>query len=83
MFMEKYAVFKSEIMEIKRLRDEIEADLELKRLSPTGARFSTSPNGKLNQKGSSASIQSNTNLIKSMESGSSEFRKYHMINYIA
>lgn len=70
LFMEKYAIFKSEILQIKRLRDEIENDLQLKRMSPS-ARYSTSPNTKLAQKGSNVSLQSNTQLIKSIESGQS------------
>lgn len=69
LFMEKYAVFKTEIMEIKRLREEIETDLELRRMTPTnnGGRYSTNPSPKLSSnKSSTASIQSNTQLIKSM-----------------
>lgn len=66
LFMEKYAVFKTEIMEIKRLREEIETDLEMRRMTPTSGRFSTSPNKLLSNKGSSITIQSNSQLIKSM-----------------
>lgn len=69
LFMEKYAVFKTEIMEIKRLREEIETDLEMRRMTPTSnGRFSTSPNNKLlpNKGSSTVSIQSNSQLIKSM-----------------
>lgn len=63
-------MFKGEILEIKRLRDEIENDLAMRKMTPSTQKFLNSHNS--SQRGSSVgSVQSNSELVRSMESGQS------------
>lgn len=83
-YMEKYATMKGEIMEVKRMRDEIEIDMSRKnrtyepKFSGIKDKMPT-----YSEKRSNYNTDSNANVLKSMEVGLSEMKKFHMLNYIA
>ncbi len=74
-YMEKYANLKGEIMEIKRMRDEIEMSIE----SRSGNFNSFAGRGE-RPKGA---VNPNSNIMKSMEKNTMDVKKYQMFNYIA
>lgn len=71
-YMEKYAKLKGEVLEIKRMRDEIEFEITSKGQGLSGNNFR-----------SSHLASSNINTVKSIENGLKDMKKYHILNYIS
>jgi hypothetical protein len=77
-YMERYATLKAEIVQIKKMKEEIEMDLNRR---ATGIP-SYSPK-KDNSDYPKVSATSNANIMRSLEKNNFEVRKYQMLNYIA
>ena len=76
-YMEKYATLKAEIMEVKRMKDELEMDIN-RRNTHIEAKYEA-PRSKDNFSGSA----SNANIMKSLERNNFDLKKYQMMGYIA
>lgn len=79
-YMERYAALKAEIIQIKKMKEEIEIDLNrratnLPSYSPKkDTDYSVAPR---------ANTASNANIMRSLEKNNFEVKKYQMLNYIA
>jgi hypothetical protein len=80
-YMEKYAALKAEIVQIKKMKEDIEMDLNRRTSNIPPPSYSP-------KKDTDYSIQrvastSNANIMRSLEKNNFEVRKYQMLNYIA
>lgn len=79
-YMERYAALIAEIIQIKKMKEEIEIDLNrratnLPSYSPKkDTDYSSTPR---------AHTASNANIMRSLEKNNFEVKKYQMLNYIA
>ena len=76
-YMEKYATLKAEIMEVKRIKDELEMDINRRNTYAI-------PSHELsrgNKDGSWSS--SNLNIMKTMQKNNFDIKKYQMLGYIS
>lgn len=78
-YMERYATLKSEIVQIKKMKEEIEMDLNRRATTlPT-----YSPKRDSDHSPAKHTPTSNANIMRSLEKNNFEVRKYQMLNYIA
>lgn len=75
-YMEKYATLKAEIVQIKKMKEEIEMDIDRR----TGSFL---PRYREGQDHRQATVNSNANIMRSLEKNNFEVKKYQMLNYIA
>lgn len=79
--MEKYATLKGEIVQIKKMKEEIELDID-RRANTYLPRFHTQPPPDLSPTSPFPS-PNNNNIMRSLEKNNIEIKKSQMLNYIA
>ena len=77
--MEKYATLKGEIMDLKRMKDELEMDID-RRNTHVVPKYEPPRGGR---DGSTVSAASNVNIMKSIEKNNFDVKKYQVLGYIA
>ncbi len=75
-YMEKYATLKSEIVQIKKMKDEMEMDID-RRSNHIVPKYSE------RKETQQLSHTSNNNIMRSLEKNNFELKKYQVLNYFA
>lgn len=73
-YIERYAKFKGEILEINRLKDQIEIEY---------GSINTCCKSNATRQSFNSTVSSNAQTISQMENTSKELKKYHFLNYVA
>jgi hypothetical protein len=79
-YMEKYATLKGEIVQIKKMKEEIELDID-RRTTSFLPRYHSNDTGE--SSGSKGGLPNNAGIMRSLERNNFEIKKSQLLNYIA
>lgn len=79
-YMEKYATLKGEIVQIKKMKEEIELDID-RRTTSYLPRYQSNDTGE--SSGSKGGLPNNAGIMRSLERNNFEIKKSQLLNYIA
>ena len=79
-YMEKYATLKGEIVQIKKMKEEIELDID-RRTTSFLPRYHSNETGESSR--SKGGLPNNAGIMRSLERNNFEIKKSQLLNYIA